>query len=313
MNVLFLSELFFPHGSGAELATYLYSELLSKSGCNVIVVTNKFDNEPSYSRQGNLSIYRLPLFSSNNCGKYSISLRIDILSSAFLSNKIVWADVIYIPRFWFLAIPLAKLHKKPVVTHLHDYIAICSLTTTFNSSKRKSCKGNRLICPPSCTYCSEQSVRPLKGILASVGFNSTFGTIFSRLIGLSDAIICVSNAHKNIISRSGFLFSHKLNVIQNPVPEYSDSQIKGNGFGYFGGPIKIKGLETIYRAVGSTNYPSPEQFKIYCTKFSNYKEQMPLVDRLQYSGFQLYGRLEKAEYDKLYQKVSTVIVPSIWP
>ena len=40
MNILFLSELFYPHGSDGELATYLYAKLLSQKGFNVKVVTN---------------------------------------------------------------------------------------------------------------------------------------------------------------------------------------------------------------------------------------------------------------------------------
>lgn len=43
MNVLFLSELFYPHGSGAELATYLYADLLSKSDFNFRVIGKTAD------------------------------------------------------------------------------------------------------------------------------------------------------------------------------------------------------------------------------------------------------------------------------
>lgn len=45
VNVLFLSELYYPHGGGAELATYLYAKLLSEEGFNVVVVTSRFAGE----------------------------------------------------------------------------------------------------------------------------------------------------------------------------------------------------------------------------------------------------------------------------
>jgi hypothetical protein len=53
VNILFLSELFYPHGSGGELATYLYAKLLSEAGINVIVITNRFAGEPDVSKKEN--------------------------------------------------------------------------------------------------------------------------------------------------------------------------------------------------------------------------------------------------------------------
>src|SRR5208283_3656281 len=99
------------------------------------------------------------------------------LFSSSLNKMIAWADVVYVPRFWFSAIPLAKAHKKPVVTHLHDYIPICPLATTFDSSTGMPCRGNRIICSPKCSYSYEKSTtnRSLKEMLASVTLNSTCG------------------------------------------------------------------------------------------------------------------------------------------
>ena len=72
MNILFLSELFFPHGGGAEFATYLYAKLLSEATYNVIVITNRFHGESDVSKSGNLTIYRLPLLSNVKSVKFSI-------------------------------------------------------------------------------------------------------------------------------------------------------------------------------------------------------------------------------------------------
>ena len=56
-NILFLSELFYPHGGGGELATYLYAKLLAKEDFAVKVVTNRFLEEPKKCQDGNLEIY----------------------------------------------------------------------------------------------------------------------------------------------------------------------------------------------------------------------------------------------------------------
>ena len=126
MNILFLSELFYPYGGGAELATYLYAKLLNKAEFKVVVVTNRFAGESEVLKNGNLTVYRLPLFKKGGSVKYSVLKRFDVLLSSFMRKMVKWADAVYIPRFWYSAIPLAKAYGKPVITHLHDYIPIMS-------------------------------------------------------------------------------------------------------------------------------------------------------------------------------------------
>lgn len=310
LNVLCLSEQIYPHASGAELATYLYAKLLSESDFNVRVVTNRFPGESFFSQDGRLSIYRLPLYEKTGTVKYQVLGRVDVLFSGFLNKMLEWADVVYVPRFWFSTIPLAKAHGKPVITHLHDYIPICPLASTFDSSTGLPCEGNRFICSPKCAYCYEKtSKRSFKEMFASVALNSACGPLFSRLIGLSDAIICVAKAQKDIISRSGFFASHKLSVVHNPVIDYSGLPLKGDGFGYFGGLDRAKGFQTLYRAAVCLN-ASSRPFKIHSTKISNVTKECAAL--LQKSGFVTYGKLEKKMYDEVYQKIRAVIVPSVW-
>lgn len=152
MKILFLSELFYPHGGGAELATYLYANLLSVAGFNVVVVTNRFASESPFSKNGNLMIYRLPLFKEDRNTKYSILKRFDVLFSSFMRKIMKWADAIYIARFWYSAMPLAKAYRKPVITHLHDYVPICPLSNSYDVSKDVVCDHNGLLCPPRCFF-----------------------------------------------------------------------------------------------------------------------------------------------------------------
>ena len=88
MDMLFLSELFYPHGGGAEFATYLYAKLLGEQGFNVVVLTNRFPGESEVSKKGNLTIYRLPLFKKDESAKYAISMRFDVLFSSFMKKLI---------------------------------------------------------------------------------------------------------------------------------------------------------------------------------------------------------------------------------
>jgi glycosyltransferase involved in cell wall biosynthesis len=312
MNVLFLSELLYPHGSGAELATYLYADLLSKSNFNVRIVTNKFVGEEAFSRIGHFEIYRLPMFKNSDGLKYSILMRIDVLFSTFLRKMLKWADVVYIPRFWFSAIPLAKAQGKPVISHVHDYIPVCPLESAYDTTRDALCKGNKLFCSPKCAYLYEKVAnRPLKETLASVTLNSTFGGIFSRMIGLSDVIICVSEAQRSIISKSNAFHSDKLFTVYNPVPDYPNLPVKGDDFGYFGGLVNLKGFQVLYDAVVSVNSVSSNPVRIHCTKFSRIKRNC--ADVLTQAGFSLYGKLETEKYDEVYKNISCVVVPSLWP
>jgi glycosyltransferase involved in cell wall biosynthesis len=311
LNVLFLSEQIYPHSSGAELATYLFAKSLSETGFNVKLVTNRFPDEPFFSQDGKVSIYRLPLYEKFGTVKYTVMAKVNVLFSEFFNRQIKWADVVYVPRFWFSVIPLAKAHGKPVVTHLHDYVAICPLTWAFDFSKNSPCKGNRALCSPKCSYCYEKTMnRPFKGMLASVALNSICGKVFSTLIGLSDAVICVSNAQKNIISQSGFLSSNKLSVVNNPVETNAEVPLKGNDFGYFGGLDRAKGIQTLYKAAVNLTTSQPKPFKIHATKISGINQEYLVCFRKM--NFIPYGKLEKKQFTEVYQNISTIIVPSIW-
>ena len=310
MNVLFLSELFHPHGGGAELATYLYANLLSGEDSSVVVVTNRFAGEPEVSKNGNLTTYRLPLF-KNKSIKYSILKRFDVLFSSFMRKLMKWADVIYIPRFWYAAILLAKAYGKPVVTHLHDYIPICPLTTLYNASKYTVCNSNSLLCSPRCIYVFEKTQgRGFTETLTSIALNSTLGRYFGKFVKFSDAIICVSKVQRDMIIKGEPSLRDKTYVIHNPLPELSCTEMEGDDFAYFGGPNYRKGFHILYQAMMRINHTNRRVTKIHATKFASSSKQ--LAKSLSGLGILLYGKLYNDEYEKLYRQIRAVIVPSIW-
>jgi glycosyltransferase involved in cell wall biosynthesis len=309
LNVLFLSEQIYPHSGGAELATYLFAKSLSEQGFNIRIITNRFPSEPVFSQDGRLSIYRLPLYDKTDTIKYKLLSKIDVSFSNFLNSMIKWADVVYIPRFWFSAIPLAKAHKKPVITHLHDYIPICPLATFFDSSKSVACEGAHFICSPKCTYYHEKMTKsPFNRMMASLYLNSISGSLFSGLIGMSDAIICVSNAQKKTISDNGFFAHNKISVVNNLFLD-KNTPILGEDFGFFGGDDKQKGFEILKSAVVTLNSSRVKPFRIHAAKLSKINKSCAL--ELGESGFYIYGKLTGKAFEDVYKKVRTVLVPSI--
>jgi glycosyltransferase involved in cell wall biosynthesis len=318
MKILFLSELFHPNGGGAELATYLYAKLLSEAGSDVVVVTNKFGGEPEFSKNGNLTIYRLPLFKKNGSVKYSIFMRFNVLFSKFMRKIVKWADVVYVARFWYSAIPFAKALRTPVITQLHDYIPICPLSNIYDVSKHATCDHKGLLCSPKCIYAYEKiHGRSFTETLTSMALNSTLGAFFGKSVGFSDAIICVSKFQRRMIVDREPSLREKTCVIYNPLPKISHIEMEGDDFAYFGGPDYLKGFHTLYKALMHLNRErvNRKATRIHATKFPNSFGWFAKSSRE--LGISLYGKLDRVECNRLYKQVRAVIVPSIchepWP
>jgi len=305
MNILFLSELLFPHGGGAELATYEYAKLLSENEVNVIVVTNKFSSEPSFSKNQKLVIYRLPLLKGSSTAKYQIMFNFNVVFSNFFRKLFAWADVVYIPRCWFSAIPVAKAYGKPVLVHLHDYILICPLASMYDLSRAAVCQSGH--CSQKCIYTFERNFgRSLKSSLASTLLNSTLGLQLRRLITLSDGIVCVSNAQRNIIISKIPTLRNKIRVIYNPLPGCCFTKIQGDDYGFLGGSNPIKGFNVLHRAL--TEITSNIHVKLHAAKFD---PPLKEPESLDHAEIFFYSKLNAVLLNDLFRKIRAVLFPSI--
>jgi len=310
MNILILSELFYPHGSGAELATYLYAGGLAKIGCNVVVLTNKLGEEPSFSTFGSLRIYRLPLIGKASNTKYTILKRTDLLLSGFLRRMVKWSDIVYIPRFWFSAIVLAKALKKPTVVHLHDYIPICPLSTLHNQSETKTRACTEERCSAKCIYCFEKTQgRDAVETFASASLNLTLGRALPRLVDLSDAVLCVSSVQRKLLLERERLLIGKTHVLYNPISTSTFIEESGRDFGYFGGANYLKGFYALCKALARRKRLGFEKLRIHATKLNIDPNLRELFRKL---GFLDYPKLDEAEFRRVYQQIQTVLVPSLW-
>jgi glycosyltransferase involved in cell wall biosynthesis len=304
MNVLFLSELLFPHGGGAEFATYLWAKLLAASGFRVRVITNRFRSEPERSEELNLEIIRLPIFQDLTGTKYSVLARADLLLSSLVNRLLTWADVVYVPRFWFSAIPVAKAHGKTVITHLHDYIPICAIATKYDMSRNCVCD-SRNYCNPSCIVAHEKNHgKSARQILGSSLLGLAVWPSVRRLIQLSDAVVCVSKAQRDIITSHMPSLAEKSHTIYNPLPDVEQLDIAGTDLGYYGGPEPLKGFNSLCRALRSVK----TKVTIHATKFEgwgNTQIRFPNGSRLL-----TYGVVRNL--DEIYARIHAVVVPSIW-
>lgn len=312
MKILVLSESFYPHGSGGELATFLYSNLLTGAGHNLVVITHKFPGEPEYSRNGGLQIYRVPIFGSSGENKYSTLRRFDILLTHYFKKFIEWADVVYIPKFWYSAILLAKMCHKPVVIHSHGFLPICPLSIAYDVSRRKICANKMPFCS-SCIYRYEAaSGRNLVGSLGSCVLNNLVGSCFCQAVNLSDAVIAVSESQRNLLVQNMPQLKNKVHTIYNPLPHLSYTKMNGDDFGYFGGPSIQKGFNLLCQALSYHRdgvNAVPIRVHSTCLSVSNTE----YVKLLEQRGIIAYGKVDEANYDRIYEKIRAVIVPSLWP
>jgi len=308
LNILFLTELFYPHGGGAELATYLYAKLLSEAGFNITVVTNRFPGERDFSRNKNFTIYRLPLFKRRTGIKYSLLWRLDVLLSSFVKKLIKSATVVYIPRLWFSMIPVAKVLGKSVVVHLHDYTPICPLAILYDSSSQAVCKG-KSVCSAKCIYQFERNEKSsLVDSMLSLSLNLFAGIPLRKCVEKADAILCVSKAQRDILVEGMPTIRFKTKVVYNPLPDLSPVEIVGKDFGYFGGVNPLKGFEVLRNAMA---YLNNNAVRVHVAGCPNINKRM--TRSFSNIGMVLHRKLDYDEQGSFYRQIKGVIFPSIVP
>jgi len=142
--------------------------------------------------------------------------------------------------------------------------------------------------------------------LTSVLLNTTLGPSLGKLVALSDAIICVSKAHGELVTRRASYLSPKIHVIYNPLPELSYTRIHGDDFGYFGGPHRLKGFHVLRKALVNAK---DKRIRVHATNFTNRtRVRFDLFSRQ----LLLYKRLDNLLFEKIWKQIRALIFPSIW-
>ena len=116
-KILVLSELYYPQGGGAELATHLILKNLQKTGeFQITVLTGIRKIEKIKGIKYMYTSYLEPR------PKPLLWLYIDYMCRQSLFKELLEChDVVYIPRIAYPAIPYAKKMGKKVIVHLHNY------------------------------------------------------------------------------------------------------------------------------------------------------------------------------------------------
>ncbi|MEM0051374.1 MAG: glycosyltransferase family 4 protein [Sulfolobales archaeon] len=121
MRLLLCSEVFYPFGSGGELATYLWTRLLSRY-VRVTLVTARISKEVEDELKAlGVNVVLLEGIDVSTRMRFWLSLKKHYDS---LRKLISDHDLVLIPRLSYPLIPIVRSEGRPVIVHLHDYVAI---------------------------------------------------------------------------------------------------------------------------------------------------------------------------------------------
>ena len=309
LNLLVISERFWPEGSGGTLATYLITKLLITSGFKVTIITGTCN--PVKISGVDLIIdeaFRI----SNKPARWlhflnpSVKKRYKRLMKKF--------DIIYIP-YGYPLIPLAKELGKRVIVHLHDYQPV-----TFNSTilhKQDDMRINLISeIKKELTYELFEHGSIMRAITGSLSTPITI--LCRRWVTEADALLCVSQRQAEIISKLAPELAYKIKVVYNPLPEppSMEEKFEEPTFIYSGGGSYVKGFHIFIQAsLNVLKRGNSASFMLTGGLRGFRHRHMRLLERLNSSlmgSFRLLGHLPYEDVLRLYSRSYAVLVPSVW-
>ncbi|MEM4452724.1 MAG: glycosyltransferase family 4 protein, partial [Thermosphaera sp.] len=304
MRVVVFSERLWPEGGGGELATYLILKLLASIGGFELEV---YTGTEGYAKIPGASVRVVDLLRASN----KVELFTKILVNKRLVEKAVErADVVYIPRFSYPVIPIAKKLGKKVVVHLHDYQPVSYTAVILSSEVERPMSDFKR------TFMLEHTSKPLPIALAST-LASPLTKLIRRWVGVADKIVCVSRRHEEILLKLAPEYEGKTIVIYNPLPELPS--IKKNlsekpVLLYSGGESYVKGFHVLLEALRLLGEKRQTNFKLILT--NRYSQRsLKVVERLKIRynlDIQVLGRIPYGELIGLHSQAWALLFPSLW-
>jgi glycosyltransferase involved in cell wall biosynthesis len=300
MNCLIITELFWPEGSGAELATYLYAKLLSRRGVKVTVLTGSL-HRTGWQESEFPIVPWVPSVKPQT--KYSSLFLASCLVRNLYRTLIEQSDVVYISKCCW-AIPFVKSLGKPVVVGVHEYSPICPTTTLYNNASETVCNNcNTGACLKCVLLHERKKATSLKQRILSMLLNVTLGQIYGKFLRQADAIIFVSNYQRNTVVERMPSISDKSYVLSNPVPAIDDDEVKGHDYGFYGGTSVLKGFKVLSEGLQKLS----KHVKVHIAGTMD-KRMMVSSSLLTYHGW-----LDPSAYRQLIKRTKATIFPSILP
>ncbi|MEM1832199.1 MAG: glycosyltransferase family 4 protein [Desulfurococcaceae archaeon] len=302
MRVVVFSERLWPEGSGGELATYLILKLLASTGDFELEV---YTGTEDRAKVPGASIKVVDLLRASN----KVELFTKILANRRLVEKAIErADVVYIPRFSYPVIPVAKKLGKKVVVHLHDYQPVSYTSVIFSSEVERPMSDFKR------TFVLERASKPLPLALVSV-LASPLTKLIRIWVEIADRIVCVSHRQEELLLRLAPEYKGKTIVIYNPLPEISNVRIdpsESPTLLYVGGESYVKGFHVLLKTLRSCRKNTG--FKLVMTnKYSQRSLKILRYLKRQLNlNVQVLGLVSYEKLAELHSQAWALLFPSIW-
>jgi glycosyltransferase involved in cell wall biosynthesis len=216
-----------------------------------------------------------------------------------IRGLIRWADVVYVPRYAYPIIPLAKALGKRVVVHLHDYQPVSYTAVVFHGDSFRS--------DFSRTFHYELHDHGLMRALITQ-LLVPLNRLSAYWVSMADTVICVSRRQCEIILSGLPELRGKANVIYNPLPEVKFLGKDPGGepsFLYLGGVSYVKGFSVLVKAL---ELLGDKLYRIYMTRIANVN-MLPSALR---NRIVAVGKIPYSELPRLHHGAYALLFPSIW-
>jgi glycosyltransferase involved in cell wall biosynthesis len=298
--ILTVSELFWPEGGGAELATYLTLQILAKHGFSVTVMTGT----KNPAKIPGVRYYITSMLKSvNRLTRWTL---MEVLSTtAYFKQLLKSHDVLYIPQAAYPLIPVAKKMNRRVIVHLHNYMPIryTGVKYFFEPDVVDHAYEIKLVLFHE-RYVQKSLLRTLLMPLSYLAYVKS-----KSWIAQADKIICVSHRQAELVTKNIPQLRNKVDVIYNPPPpEFVNTDLplkKRLGdekvLLYLGGSSYIKGFHLIHKAINKIS----KKYKVKLVMAKVYDR------RLLPHSYVMYSVLSHREIISLYSEAYALLFPSI--
>jgi len=239
MKILVVTEKYWPEGGGGTLATHLIVKLLASNNFKISLLT------------GTKQLEKIAFVKHIYIPQLNVSNKVKLWISCMILMKVSWFkkllknhDVIYIPRYCYPIIRLAKQLEKKVIVHLHDYQPISWTAAVFNSKISNINQFKEIL-----LYETLQHNSILRTVISPT--LSEINRLVPFWLEYADEIIVVSKKQAKILLAVLPQFRNKLKVIYNPLPSLIPlpKKIREPIFLYLGGDSYVKGFYILLSAI----------------------------------------------------------------
>jgi len=296
-KILVVSEIFWPEGGGAELATYLILRLLRDAGVEITVLTSTRNPSPIKG----VKFYYTDLLKPGN--RIERFLYTSILAQKPWFKKLLKQhDTLYIPQMAYPLIPIAKQEGLKVVVHLHNYAPVRYHGVKYYFEPDNPSTWDEMGTGIFHEYHIHKSLLRT----AAMPISYLVYRLSKLMLEQADVIICVSKRQAEIVKQR--IQHARVEVVYNPpppMPPLEKMPSETPTLLYVGGDSYLKGFPIALWALSKLRH----NYKAYIAgdvsaKWAKYINKLG-------GKVTLLGRIPYSDVLKLHAQVWALLFPSI--